>query len=422
MTKIPPKQQVLLLLDQCLATGIRGRVAEVIKQAKNEIEGRSGYDERFYQQAAADVSDPQYPGLVFKVAKHKRRWILRYTPKGAKSTKQRTLGHFPEMSVAQAREAWAEARAELQGQSVVAKVEMPVERLVELYLAYARQHRSQWRREQQILERHALLLWQGLDAAKIGPDDIEAVLRQVEQGAQQRGSHGQRAKGAALSTLRHLFDVARGHIAIQPEAWLDPNLANPCETIRLPQVISHRMPLMASEIGRYHKALLGLPLHEQVQPLLLLQLSLLVPFSVLCRMTWAGVNWERGLVQVKTTRGQEKVVPVTPAAMEILKLQRRQSGQSVWVFPAMQHPEKPMPHRYPSELMAAVREHLSLPDQFTADRICRFGRDWLVGQGSALAEAALPLDKAQLNPLTEQQIRQNLQQWQQHLTNLRLSG
>ncbi|MBY6223408.1 integrase family protein [Ferrimonas balearica] len=421
MVKLTPKQQVLLLLDEALATGVRGRVATILKQAKAEIEGRPAADDQFYAQASSDISDSDYPGLVFKVGKHKRRWIYRYTPKGARSTRQQTLGQFPQMGVEQARAAWQAARAARDGEVVTP--EQPtfsVQTLVERYVQYARNHRPQWRQEQRLLEG---VLWEQYgerEADSIDGEVIGLLISQAREQARQRGGHGQRAAEHALLCYRHLFNVARGVATPAPESgpWLSPRLANPCEGLQVSRQPVTERAITLSEVGIYLKALIRLPVNESLKQVLMLQLGLLLPFSALCRMRWQGIDWRRGRVVIEDTKGQRRTFPLPEQAMEMLQQRKRNALASDWVFPAMKQQHKPLPATYPTQLLAAVRHHLSLPDQFTAEAICRLGRGWLKSEND-LPVVRLPIVEEQGSELQLVAIKSQLEQWNRHLANLR---
>ncbi len=424
MVKLTPKQQVLLLLDEALATGVRGRVASILKQARAEIEGRPAADDSFYAQAASDISDPDHPGLVFKVGKHKRRWIYRYTPKGKRSTQQLTLGHFPEMGVEAARAAWAKARQQRTDAPEERDVSpsLTVRDLIEHYLEYARHHRPQWRQERRLLEGALWEQYGDTEAAAIDGSVIQLLLEQARERGRQRGGHGQRAAEHALQCYRQLFNVARG-VAEPPvggEPWLSPRLANPCEGIQLRRVPNLERAITLSEVGLYLKALIRLPVNETIKQVLMLQLSLLLPLSALCRMRWQGVDWQQGRVTIDNGKGERLTFPLTDQALELLQQRKRKALASDWVFPALKHQHKALPVAYPTQLLVAVRRHIQLPDQFTAEAICRLGREWLRND-SPLPVMRLPIKDGQGSALQLVAIKGQLEQWNRYLSNLRQS-
>ncbi|MBY6185438.1 integrase family protein [Marinobacter hydrocarbonoclasticus] len=424
MIKLTPKQQVLLLLDQALATGVRGRIAGILKHAKSEIEGRPLADDQFYAEASQDISDPDCPGLVFKVGKHKRRWIYRYTPSGARSTRQVTLGHFPEMGVEAAKQAWAEARTERESPVPTEPVEsgVSVQQLVERYIHYAKAHRTHWRQEQRLLDG---ALWEQYgehQADQLDGAVMHLLLEQARERGQQRGGHGQRAAEHALLTYRHLFNVARGMAtpAAAESPWLSPRLANPCEGIQIRRIPANDRAITLTEVGQYLKALIRLPINDTIKQLLMLQLGLLLPLSALCRMRWQGVDLRQGRVVIEDAKGQKRAFPLTAQASELLQQRKRKAQASDWVFPALKQHHKPLPVTYPGQVMVAIRRHIDMPDQFTSEAICRVGRDWLRSD-SALPVLRLPIREEQGSEFQLVAIKEQLEQWNRYLANLRQS-
>ncbi|GAA5187757.1 hypothetical protein GCM10025772_06100 [Ferrimonas gelatinilytica] len=411
-----------MLLDECLQTGIRGRVAQIIKQAKAEIEGRGDQDDAFFRRVATHTPVNGCPGLVLKVGKRHRRWVYRFTPKGASSTRQITLGYFPQIGMEEAKALWQQHRGAM-------PQSMRFEVLVEHYLHYAKTHRRGWRREQSLLEKHIVPRWSEKAAGSITKEDVEELLGQLSTPSARRSVRTQDGRGLrlardSLTLLRHLFDVARGKAHWQgPELpWISAEQVNPCEGVRVqrPTLFPKVVPL--PELVAYQKALLTLPINERVRPLLQLQMLLLAPFSVLCRMLWDQTLLQEGRAVVPMGDGESRVLYLSPAAIQIIQQQRRHSANSPWVFPAMKKADRPMPVRYPSQMMRVIRQHLSLSDQFTAGGIVKIGHGFLRRKGSVMADIRNPIPMAQHNPLTQAQLQQNIELWQRHLADLRISG
>ncbi|WP_028115495.1 integrase family protein [Ferrimonas senticii] len=428
MDGLTPKQRVLILLDQCLATGVKGRVAEIVRRARDEVDQRSDFSDSYFANAAADVSDPRYPGLVFKVGKRSRRWIYRYTPRGQRSTKQLTLGHFPTMTAAEARLAWQRQR-EPDGQDraeiEVSTVALSIAELINRYRHYAKQFRPDWRREMALLEQHLGDRFGQWDALALSQTEVSQLLTMAQQQAQQRGGHGQGAKEKLLAVIRHLYDVARGISDYQDSSlpWLDRQHANPTEGLSVSRPTPMRIPLFASDVGRYLKALTGLPLNEDVKALLQLQVSSAAPFSMLCRLQWQQIDWQQRLIRFQQANGSVVWQPLSQQALQMLDLRRRQQRQSsVWVFTAISQQHKPMPLRYPSQLLASLREHLQLPSHFTATALVRFALEWHRQQGGGIGQVGLPVSDSHIKLIPASSLTDGAEQWQQYLSNLRHFG
>ncbi|TKB50357.1 phage integrase family protein [Ferrimonas sediminicola] len=372
--KLTPKQQVLMLLDQCLATGVRGRVQAVIKQAIAEIQGQgtaSGY-----QHAESDINEPDYPGLIFKVGRHKRRWIYRYTPKGAKSTRQLTLGYFPQMDREAAIAAWNEQRLTQQGQAVTDQG-TPLHLGVERFADWARSRRPRWRAELRQLES----LFQGGLASRTGEsltlEEVTALVAPEKPGAKHR-----------LSLLRLFFRVARG--LESAEGWMSPGSACPCEGFSLARTttLSHRIGWR--ELGRYHRAVLALEDAEALKPLLLMQLSNLVGFKSLCQLSWSQLDLDRGFARLQID-GKTRFLMLSPDTLAWLKRRHRDAAVGPWVFRCPTDASKPLPESYPVKLMSQLKGQCGLDRRFTTASIRELASLWLEEQGRAVPKRPWPL-------------------------------
>ncbi|SDJ72631.1 hypothetical protein SAMN04488540_11276 [Ferrimonas sediminum] len=374
--KMSPKQQVLALLDQCLATGVRGRVQAVIKQAIADIEGQSS--QRGYQHADSDINEADYPGLIFKVGKHTRRWVYRYTPEGARSTRQMTLGYYPQMDRAAAIAAWEAQRLALT-EPPQSEPSLTLNQAITRYIDhYGRQHRPQWRRERQQLER-----WLGdelgeLAADSLSPDQALQVVRPQESGARQR-----------LALMRRFYRVGRGLCDEVEQGWLPPTLACPFEQIQVARSERHTAQIGWPHVGRYLRQVNALDDNDPLKLILQLQLTNLGSFAFWCQLKWEGIDWQAGWAQVG--QGKEmKVMPLSAPTLELLKRRQRSAGPSAWVFPSHSDGDKAVPHHYPAKLMQKMRSSLGLPDQFTASGLERLSRHWLAEQGKVVDSPRWP--------------------------------
>ncbi|BDY05100.1 hypothetical protein [Ferrimonas sp. YFM] len=372
--KMTPKQQVLALLDQCLATGVRGRVQAVIKQAIADIEGQgkaSGY-----QHAESDINEADYPGLIFKVGRHKRRWVYRYTPKGAKSTRQLTLGYYPQMDRQAAIESWQQHRLVQQGEAPPPQG-TPLSKGVELFADWAQGRRPRWRAEVSQLE----ALFDGERAERIGESltlaEVEALVAPQQPGAKHR-----------LSLLRLFFRVARGLESAQ--GWMTPGTACPCEAFSLARNTSLSHKIGWRELGRYHKTVLALDDAEALKPLLLLQLSNLIGFKSLCQLSWSQLDLDRGFARVQVD-GRVRFLMLSSETSAWLKRRQREASEGPWVFSCPTDSSKPMPESYPVKLMSDLKGQCGLDRRFTTASIRELASQWLKEQGREVPKRPWPL-------------------------------
>ncbi|WP_417348696.1 integrase arm-type DNA-binding domain-containing protein [Ferrimonas sp.] len=372
--RMTPKQQVLALLDQCLATGVRGRVQAVIKQAIADIDGQgkaSGY-----QHAESDINEADYPGLIFKVGRHKRRWVYRYTPKGAKSTRQLTLGYYPQMDRQAAIEAWQQYRLALQGEAP-APQGTPLPIGVEQFAEWAKSRRRRWRAEVRQLES----LFEGEFANRTGEsltlEEVTSLVAPQQPGAKHR-----------LSLLRLFFRVARGLESVQ--GWMSQGVACPCEGVSLTRttVLNHKIGWR--EVGRYHKAVLALDDSEAYKPLLLMQLSNLVGFKSLCQLSWSELDLERGFARLQI-EGKTRFLMLSPDTLVWLKRRHRDTSVGPWVFSCPTDSSKPLPESYPVKLMSVLKGQCGLDRRFTTASIRELACHWLEEQGREVPNRPWPL-------------------------------
>ncbi|WP_028108391.1 integrase family protein [Ferrimonas futtsuensis] len=372
--KMTPKQQVLALLDQCLATGVRGRVQAVIKQAIADIEGQAKASG--YQHAESDINEADYPGLIFKVGRHKRRWVYRYTPKGATSTRQLTLGYYPQMDRQAAIEAWQQHRLEQQG-AAPTEQGTPLRQGVERFAEWAQVHRRRSRAEVRQLESLFAGEWADRIGESLTQEEVEALVAPQQPGAKHR-----------LSLLRLFFRVARGLESDQ--GWMSPGMACPCEGFSLTRTTALSHKIGWREVGRYHRAVLALDDSEPLKPLLLMQLSNLIGFKPLCQLSWSQLDLERGFARLQV-EGKTRFLMLSSDTLAWLKRRHRQPSVGPWVFSCPTDSSKPMPESYPVKLMGVLKGQCGLDRRFTTASIRELASHWLEEQGREVPKRPWPL-------------------------------
>ena len=117
-----PKKRALVLLNQALDTGIKGRNRSVVLQAIEVLEdqGRDLTDMAYqHLKTGGELVDPKRPGFMMRANKGIKRWIYRYSWHGKQ--KEFHLGDYPATSVADARDLWSDTRTIRQSFCGVAK-------------------------------------------------------------------------------------------------------------------------------------------------------------------------------------------------------------------------------------------------------------------------------------------------------------
>ncbi|TKB57551.1 Arm DNA-binding domain-containing protein [Ferrimonas aestuarii] len=390
-SKLSPKKQVLALLEQCLETGVRGRVQGIIKQAIADIDGRSD-DVGGYDQAESDINEPDYPGLIFKVGRHKKRWLYRYTPSGARSTKQQTLGHYPQMSRNEAIQAWERCRVEL-GQ---AQPSFTLgDAIADFMDEYARHHRANPRRDQELLLRH-LEPFAQLAPEQFGRQQALLVMEGITRGA-----------GERLALFKQFFDYGRGIPDLGQALWLPENLANPFEGVELSRSKPLPLPTM-KQLAHYDTFLRQ---HRCGESLLLqLQLTNLGSSSFWRQLKWEQVDWPQQRVQF-----EQGWLPLSTVNAQRLKQWQTTSLDSVWVFPSPSDPNRVMSASSPRNFIRKTCSNDKDLMSLTSPRVEQALFEWLCQQEEYPLELPQKSSVGQLSQTQIETLKQALNIWSKML-------
>jgi integrase len=171
-----------------------------------------------------EIYDSSYPGLCIRVGKRRKTWSMFYRLGG--KLHRITLGRYPAMSLAQAREAWRQARIAVDaGQEPVATPRPSAPRPTaatfrEVFEDWMKRDQADNRSAKKVrlnIEREFLPLWQDRDFADISRREVrDSIDRIADRGAMQmaRVSHAR---------LRRLFTwaVSRDIITANPMTGLE---------------------------------------------------------------------------------------------------------------------------------------------------------------------------------------------------------
>ena len=132
-----------------------------------------------------DYFDPHYPGLAVRVSHGGRRtWVFVY--RIVRRQRRMTLGTYPAMTLAEAREAWREARAEVeQGRDpAVARVrpETDVAGVIEEWLRRDQAKNRSAPQTARKMERHILPVWGYRDITDIARRDVLDLIDGIADG------------------------------------------------------------------------------------------------------------------------------------------------------------------------------------------------------------------------------------------------
>lgn len=357
---------------------------------------------RNWIKAGEPVAKADGDGLTFTLSKKgTAAWTLRYRFAG--KPKELTLGRYPDMTLAKAREVAAEKRVQIrlgtdvagekQAQKEAAKVaaeRVKVGTVKALYEDfYDRQIKDRRQHPEQVSGVFALHILPKLGSkqvADVKPADIDAMLRPLSD----RGVFRTAAK--ALQLTKALFNYAmKRHI-------IEANPAAPFNWTDVGGEVGPRSRVLSkAELVNFFKAMQNTP---NFPPYSAAALKLLLALGVrkmeLLTATWDQFNlnageWHLPAAQTKTDAAIR--IPLSPWVIEILKEQQgRQHRNNPHVFPVQRlAPGKTTRYMGETTLNHALYMLQSDLDPFTVHDLRRTARTHLAALGVAphIAELCL---------------------------------
>ncbi|MEE9452081.1 MAG: site-specific integrase, partial [Gammaproteobacteria bacterium] len=245
-----------------------------------------------------------------------------------------TFGYYPLMSVAQAHEAHAKARSQLeQGEDPgnTLKTTRQAERqaltvavLVETYIEhYAKPNKRSWKKDAYMLKKDILPHWSSLKAKTITRRDVNALLDKiVERGAT---IHTNRV----FAVIHKMFNyaISRGELTVNPCA----GIAKPFAERQRDRVFSE------AELCDFWQGLDSAAMTDGVKLALKLILLTAQRKGEVIKARWENIDLETCWWHIPasiTKNKQSHRVYLSPAAMSILTEAKNLSAQSEWVFPS----------------------------------------------------------------------------------------
>ena len=261
-----------------------------------------------------EIWDTKVPGFGIRVSPsgHKS-FVLVYRHKGR--PRRMTLGKYPVMGLARARELAAQALrdandgADPQTEKIIAKTGVRFDETIDLFInTYcALNNRDSTRREKErLLKSRFVRRWGARDLREITKADVLAVLDvTVAEGLPSAANH-------ALADIRHFFNWCLDRGLIE---------TSPCSRIKRPaRTIERERVLTDDEIVHVRQAAkeVGYPFGTIVQLLLLTGQRR----NEVTKMNWADLDFSNRVWMIPselTKNGVAHVVPLTPAVIEIIK-------------------------------------------------------------------------------------------------------
>lgn len=271
-----------------------------------------------------------------------KHWRLRYRFQGKEKTL--TFGPYPQVSLAQAREARDAAKAVIReglDPSVVRRHEqqsLQTDTFENIAREWHERTKSKWKSSHawdvlNSLERDVFPHIGKMPIRKLTPPDVLAVLRMIEDRGALETAHKIRQRMSSV----FVYAIATGRGEADPAAVVQKAL----------KPVSHkgRQPAL-TELEQVRRLLKDVEA-EHCHPVTKLAVRFLALTVVrpgeLRYMRWeeiAGGNWIIPADRMKMKR--EHIVPLTRQAQDVLKVLRTLSGGLPYVFPNSRHAHKPM--------------------------------------------------------------------------------
>jgi integrase len=271
------------------------------------------------QTGQADHFDKGYPGLALRISYGgARTWVFFYRLHG----KQRrlTLGRYPAMSLADARSEWQTARKTVGVGGDPSRRKAPevdsFDAVADEWLKRDQANNRSRREVERILKRDVKPAWSGRPLASIGRRDVLDLI----DGIADRGAVTLARRVHAHVHRLFRWAVGRGIIEANPTA----DLPKPGAVVKRDRVLSDaEVTTVWNAAGK-----LGWPFRDVISLLLLTAARR----EEIGALSWAEVHEDRiELAGQRTKSGEPHIIPLSPAAREIIESMPRISG-SPFVF------------------------------------------------------------------------------------------
>jgi integrase len=295
-------------------------------------------------------------GLVLEVRPSgQKAWLYRYRLYGRQE--KLSLGGYPDISLAKAREQHADARKLVSAGKSPAQAKQAERRRLSddlqivrgLAKAYIEDHVSglaSAKHAQTWIEKHILPAIGGKFIREVAPADCIAIVERIKR----KGAPAVARK--VLEQLRGIFGYAVDHHLLT---------LNPAAQVRAAKIIgskpSRDRVLTAAEIKRLFNAVESFPTSQSNRIAFKLVLLTLCRKGELVKAAWEHVDIERGEWRIPSENAKnrnEHIVYLSRQAVALFRELKRLAGDSPWVLPG-RDPMKPITHTTLNQVLYVAR-------------------------------------------------------------------
>lgn len=276
-----------------------------------------------------DYYDTKIAGLGLRVSRTgKKVWFVKYRMKGDPKNRRLTLEPYPQMSLADAREAAYETilRAtrgeDPAGEKREIKGSATVKALAAAYIErHAKVHKRSWRKDEQVLAKDVLPAWSARKACDIKKKDVIALV----EAKLRAGSPIQANRLLALVRVMYNWGISADLVE-----------SNPCLMVRPPSPENKRERVLSeAELKALWAAIEGYG--GVITPMFKMRLLTAQRGGEVATMRWENVDLDAGWWTIPVERAKNKSshrVPLSAPAIAILRelRNRRDDKDGGWVF------------------------------------------------------------------------------------------
>lgn len=327
-----------------------------------------------------EFSDVKSPGLVVRITPNGiRSFSYRYRdPKSGKVTRL-TLGSYPEVSLADARQRSADARKAVrngespQAQKITAreaaKSALTFDQAAQAYIdQYAKPNKSSWRNDESYLKRPRAK-WRSKPVSAVTDDDVAQLLAEIEKEAPVTAN---RTRSVLHKSFRWFKEPGRKWVA-----------ANPCADLpRRAKETPRDRVLTDAEIKGLWRGLFAPDAPREVNVRLATALVLVTgqrPGEVagMQRSELSDLDSEAQwhLPGERTKNRLPHIVPLSDLAVAIIRaaieIGKRKNKECAVIFPSKWDRTEPIDRHSLSQALPAVRKYAKLKEHFTTHDLRR---------------------------------------------------